>query len=145
MNVQWTRHDRRLDVDLAVALQACGQALIRATSAGQLDEAVVLNLRLWRSIRALAGRCASLGDRDVLVDTADHVAGLLAVEALPCPDPRDVAFVAGRNLSLAGDLAGPIALQSGRDRLLAEWAADGAAKRRFEPWVIERLACAACP
>lgn len=144
MNVQWIRRDHRLDIELGVALEVGGGMLVKARSARQLDDAIVYNLRLWRAIRGLSQRCPGLNDREVLADTADHIASLLAVEPDPLPDPRDVAFVAGRNLSLAGDLAGSAALESGRDSLLAQWAAEPG-RSRFDAWLLARLTCAECP
>lgn len=144
MNVQWIRRDHRLDIELGVALELGGGLLVKARSAGQLDDAIIFNLRLWRAIRVLSQRCPSLNDRELLADTADHIASLLAVEAEPLPDPRDVAFVAGRNLSLASDLAGSAALESGRDALLAQWAAEPG-RCRFDAWLLARLSCADCP
>lgn len=144
MNVQWIRRDHRLDIELGVALEVGADLLVRARSARQLDQAVSYNLKLWRAIRELSERCPSLNDREVLGDTAIHIASLLAVDADPIPDPRDISFVAGRNFSLAGDLAGSAALQNGRDALLAEWAAEPGS-RRFEAWLLERMNHAACP
>lgn len=143
MNVQWIRRDQRLDVELAVALDKGADLLVRARSARQMDEAVVYNLRLWRAIRVLSRQCPGLNDREVLGDTADHVASLLAVEAHP--DPRDLAFVAGRNLSLAEDLAGSSAKDVGRDSMLAQWAGEAGGGQRFETWLLGRLDRACCP
>lgn len=138
MSVLWIRRDHRLDMDLAVGLEAGANLLVRAKSARQLDEAVSFNLRLWRAIRATALRCPSMGEREFLVDTADHVAAMLALDAFPCVDPRDMAFVAGRNMALAADLAAPQASECYRDALVAEWA--GQTKvRQFEHWLLERL------
>lgn len=143
MSVQWIRRSHRLDMDLAIALEAGANLLVRAKSARQLDEAVSFNLRLWRAIRGLALRSPSLSEREVLADTADHVAAMLALDAHPCVDPRDMAFVAGRNMALAADLADPAAAQRGRDALVAEWAAEGG-RHRFEGWLLHRLQGATC-
>jgi len=144
MSVQWIRRDHRLDLDLAVGLEAGANLLVRARSARQLDEAVTFNLRLWRAIRDLAMRCPGMGEREFLAGTADHVAAMLALDAYPSVDPRDMAFVAGRNMALAGDLGGPQAAERHRDALVAEWAAQPGAAR-FEAWLIERLDAAPCP
>ncbi|MGE5548604.1 MAG: hypothetical protein ACM33T_16990 [Solirubrobacterales bacterium] len=143
MSVQWIRHDHRLDVELAVAFDTAGRLLTRARSPRQLDQAIVFNLRLWREVRRLAERCPTLADRDELADAADHVATMLVVDASPCPDPRDIAFVAGRNLALAGDLAGTTAAARCRDALLAEWGRGGG--HQFEEWLLARLAACSCP
>lgn len=144
MNVQWIRRDQRLDIELGVALEVGADLLVRARSARQLDEAVIYNLRLWRAIRELSQRCPSLNDGELLGDTANHVAILLAVDADPIPDPRDISFVAGRNFSLAGDLAGSVALENGRHALMAEWAAEPG-RFRFETWLLARMASPVCP
>lgn len=144
MNVQWIRRDHRLDIELGVALEVGGDLLVRARSARQLDEAVIYNLRLWRTIREMSQRCPGLNDRELLSDTANHVAILLAVDADPVPDPRDISFVAGRNFSLAGDLAGAAALVNGRQTLLAQWASEPG-RSRFEDWLLGRMACQECP
>jgi hypothetical protein len=143
MNVQWIRRDHRLDIELGVALGLGGDMLVKARTARQLDEAIVYNLRLWRSVRMLSQCCPGLNDREILADTADHIASMLAVGADPSPDPRDVSFVAGRNFSLAGDLAGAAALENGRDSMLALWAAEPG-KARFDSWLLGRLGGADC-
>jgi hypothetical protein len=143
MKVQWQRHDHRLDVELAVALEAAGRDLIRARAPAQLDRAIALNLRLWRAVRRLAECCPTLDDRDLMADWADHVAIMLVAEATPCPDPRDLSFVVGRNLSLARDLAGAAAVELARDRLIAEWSNQSGG--RFEEWLLQRIDQAACP
>lgn len=143
MKVHWQRHDHRLDVELAVALEVGARALVKAKSAAQLDRAIVVNLRLWQAVRRLADRCPALDGREMLAATADHVAIMLVAEAVPHPDPRDVAFVAGRSLSLARDLAGEAAANRARDGLVAQWSAGPAC--RFEDWMVDRLAGAACP
>lgn len=139
MSVQWIRRDHRLDKDMAVCLEAGANLLLRAKSDRQLDEAVSYNLRLWRTIRALAAERPFWPEREMLMHVADHVASLLALDACPCVDPRDIAFVAGRNLSLAEDWIGPHSAQRVRDQLVAEWAADPSSAR-FEPWLLNRLA-----
>lgn len=141
MSMEWIRHDHRLDVELAVALEVGARGLSRARSHRQMEDAITFNLRLWRAIRALALRWPSLCDREVLVDTADHVATMLVVDAAPCPDPRDMAFVAGRNLALARDLAGEVASEVTLGRLIDEWTASG--MRSFEHWLLGRFALAA--
>lgn len=143
MNVHWRWHDHRLDVELAVALEAVGIRLAAARSPAQLESAIRATLRLWRVVRALAERCPTLDDRDVLAETADHMAVLLVVDARPCPDPRDIAFVAGRGLSLARDLAGEAAAAGARDSLMAEWSASS--RLSFEDWLVDRLRVAAGP
>jgi hypothetical protein len=139
MNAPWTRQDYRLDVELSVALDLAARHLTQARSNRQLDHAVTFNLRLWRLVRRLAEVCPSLIERDMLVDAADHVAMMLVVDAHPCPDPRDLAFIAGRNLSLARDLAGQVAADCGLGDLLARWS-DAGAGPGFEPWLLDRLA-----
>lgn len=139
MSVQWIRRDYRLDMDLAVSLEAGANLLMRAKSERQLNEAVSYNLRLWRTIRSLAAARPFWPERDMLMHVADHVASLLALDACPCVDPRDISFVAGRNLSLAEDWAGPRSSDRARDQLAAEWAASPSAVR-FEPWLLDRLA-----
>lgn len=138
MSVQWIRRDHRLEMDLAVGLEAGANLLIRAKSARQLDEAIIFNLRLWRGIRALALCCPTMAEREFLAATADHVAAMLALDAYPCVDPRDMAFVAGRNMALAGDLAAPSVTECYRDSLVAEWAAQ-CGRDRFESWLLVRL------
>lgn len=141
MNVQWQRHDHRLDVQLAVALELAAHRLARAKCPDQLDRAIVLNLRLWRAVRRLAERFPALDDREVLGETADYIAVMLVAEATPAPDLRDVTFVAGRNLALARDLAGETAANRARDHLVAEWSDQSAG--RFDDWLVARLGHAA--
>lgn len=143
MSVQWIRRDHRLDVLLAVCLDAGANLLVRAKSERQLDEAVSFNLRLWRQVREMAAARPHWPERDMLMHVGDHVAALLALDACPCVDPRDLAFVAGRNLSLSCDLAGGMGPEHGRDLLVAEWAGCGAADK-FEIWLLRRLTNAAC-
>lgn len=139
MSVQWIRRDHRLDMLLAVCLDAGANLLVRAKSERQLDEAVSYNLRLWRLIRELARARSHWPERDMLIHVADHVAALLALDAQPCVDPRDMAFVAGRNLSLSCDLAGGGgAPEHGRDLMVAEWA-DAGSGDKFEGWLLGRL------
>ncbi|MBC7906655.1 MAG: hypothetical protein H7Y60_07910 [Rhodospirillaceae bacterium] len=138
MSVQWIRRDHRLDMDLAIGLETGANLLVRAKSARQLDEAVTFNLRLWRGIRAVALCCPGMGEREFLIGTADHVASMLALDAYPSVDPRDMAFVAGRNMALAGDLAAAQVAERYRDSLVAEWAAQNG-PHRFEAWLLERL------
>lgn len=139
MSVQWIRRDHRLDVLLAVCLDAGANLLVRAKSERQLDEAVSYNLRLWRLIRDLARGRSHWPEREMLIHVADHVASLLALDAQPCVDPRDMAFVAGRNLSLSSDLAGSGGSEQGRDLMVAEWADSGSGDK-FEGWLLGRLA-----
>lgn len=139
MSVQWIRRDHRLDLVLAVCLDAGANLLVRAKSDRQLDEAVCFNLRLWRSIRELARARPFWPEGEMLTHVADHVATLLALDACPCVDPRDMAFVAGRNMSLASDLAGGALPERGRDHLVAEWAGSSSSAR-FESWLLDRLA-----
>lgn len=141
MNVQRQWRDQRLDVDLAVALEVAAVRLVTARTPAQLDAAIRATLRLWRAVRALAARCPSLNDREVVAETAEHVAVLLVAEARPCPDPRDIAFVAGRGMSLARDLAGGAAATGARDALLAEWSASS--RQPFADWLLTRLETAA--
>lgn len=137
MNVQWHGHGHRLDVELAIALEAAWRRLVAARSPRQLESAILFNLRLWRAVRALAEMRPDLGDGDGLVDTADHIATMLVIDASPCPDPRDVAFVAGRNLSLARGLAGEVAAARIGAELMAEWAATSTAV--FDEWLLQRI------
>ncbi len=137
MNVEWRWLGHRLDLELAVALDVTAGRLLAARSAGQLERAVASVLRLWRMTRMLAEGCPTLDERAMLVDAADHVAVLLVADAAPCPDPRDLAFIAGRGLALARDLAGEAATVRARDALLAEWSASS--RRRFEDWLLDRL------
>ncbi|MEW5727103.1 MAG: hypothetical protein AB1918_04680 [Pseudomonadota bacterium] len=143
MNMHWRWHDQRLDAELAVALEAVGMRLAAARCPAQLEAAIRAALRLWRAVRALAERCSALDDRELLAETADHMAVLLVADARPCPDPRDIAFVAGRGLSLARDLAGEAASGRARDRLMAEWSASS--RLSFEDWLVDRLRVVACP
>jgi hypothetical protein len=144
MSVQWIRRDHRLDMLLAVCLDAGANLLVRAKSERQLDEAVSYNLRLWRQIRETARLRAHWPERDMLIHVADHVAALLALDACPCVDLRDIAFVAGRNLSLAGELAGAAGPENGRDHFVAEWA-EANSTDKFEPWLLDRLVSALVP
>lgn len=138
MSVLWIRRDHRLDMDLAIGLEVGANLLVRAKSARQLDEAVTFNLRLWRAIRTVALRSPGMGEREFLVGTADHVASMLALDAYPSVDPRDMAFVAGRNMALAGDLAAAQMAERHRDALVAEWAGQNS-RHRFEGWLLDRV------
>lgn len=139
MSMQWIRRDHRLDVLLAVCLDAGANLLVRAKSGRQLDEAVSYNLRLWRQIRECARDRPHWPESDAMIHVADHVAALLALDACPCVDPRDIAFVAGRNMSLSCDLAGALPPEHSRDQMVAEWADVGSAVK-FETWLLDRLA-----
>lgn len=143
MSVQWLRHDNRIDVELAVALEHGWRLIVQARAPRQVDRAVAYNLRLWRIVRSLAQRCPSLNDRESLIDTADHIATMLVADIGSCPDSRDLSFIAGRNLSLARDMAGDRAADLSRDALLAEWGRSSS--DRFETWLLGRLDRAACP
>ncbi|MCR6630581.1 MAG: hypothetical protein NVV74_11310 [Magnetospirillum sp.] len=144
MSVQWIRRDLRLDMTLAVGLEAAATLLVRAKSVRQLDAAIIYNLRLWRIIRGVALDRPHLSERTQLLDMADHVAAMLALDATPCVDPRDVAFVAGRNLAVAGHLAESQAFDRARDALVTEWAMTDS-RNSFEAWLMERLAQSASP
>ena len=137
MSVQWTRRDHRLDAELSVAFELGHKRLIGAKSPGQLDQAITYNLRLWRTARTLAGRLPDVVAREDVADTADLVATLLVVDAAPCPDPRDVDFVAGRDLAVARELIPDTAAQHVRDSLIAEWSASG--RGRFDDWLLARV------
>ena len=137
MNAMWSRPGLRPDVELAVALELCAWELTRARSPRQLDQAITLNLKLWRSLRRLA-ELASYR-RESLADAADHVVTMLVAEASPCPDPRDLAFIAGRNLSMARDLAGPAASETAMHRLLTHWGGTAGGLHAFAEWLIRRL------
>lgn len=139
MSVQWIRRDHRLEVVLAVCLDVAGNLLLRAKSERQLDEAVNYNLRLWRAIREMVRDRPHWPECDLLVHVADHVASMLALDASPCVDPRDLAFVSGRNMSLACEMMVGAPLEYGRDVLVADWAAAGS-PLRFEVWLLDRLA-----
>ncbi len=139
MSVQWIRRDHRLEMVLAVCLDVAGGLLVRAKSARQLEDAVSYNLRLWRQIRAIACDRRGWPEREMLIHVADHVAAMLALDACPCVDPRDLAFVAGRNMSLACDLAAPTPLERGRDLLAAQWAAADS-PLGLESWLLELVA-----
>lgn len=139
MSVQWLRRDHRQDMLLAVCLDAGANLLVRAKSEKQLDEAVCYNLRLWRRIRELACDRPHWPECEMLVEVADHVASLLALDAHPCVDPRDVAFVAGRNYALSCDMASGASPETNRDMMVAEWA-DAGSGDRFEHWLLDRLA-----
>lgn len=138
MSVQWIRRDHRLDMILATCLEAAAALLMRAKSARQLEEAVSYNLRLWRRIRALVLERPHLAEYENLLDIADHVAALLAVDACPCVDPRDMAFVAGRNMALASDLIQSQSPEQARDAQVAEWAASES-RCGYESWIMQRL------
>lgn len=138
MSVQWLRRDHRQDMLLAVCLDAGANLLVRAKSEKQLDEAVSYNLRLWRRIRELACERPQWPEGEMLVEVADHVASLLALDAHPCIDPRDVAFVAGRNFALSCDMASGAGPEAGRDIMVAEWAHMGSGDK-FEQWLLARL------
>lgn len=138
MSVQWLRRDHRQDMLLAVCLDAGANLLVRAKSERQLDEAVSFNLRLWRRIRELACDRPHWPEREMLVEVADHVASLLALDAQPCVDPRDVAFVAGRNFALSCDMASGANPETSRDVMVAEWAHMDSGDR-FEQWLLARL------
>lgn len=138
MSMEWVRRGHRRELDYAIGLEAAANLLIRAKSARQLDQAVVYNLRLWRLIRAVAQEAPWLVESELLTGTADHVAALLALDAAPCVDPRDLSFVAGRNLALAADLVHPLSLERGRDALVAEWARSDE-RAGFEEWLLRRL------
>jgi hypothetical protein len=49
-----------------------------------------------------------------------------------------MAFVAGRNMALAGDLVGGDSAEHARDSLVAEWAASET-RSGYERWLIQRL------
>lgn len=136
MTAVWTRPGNRLDVELAVALELGALHFTRAHSPRQLEQAISFNLRLWRAIRRLVLVRPDLCEREALADTADHVATMLVVDAAPCPDPRDLAFIAGRNTALARDLAGRSATERALADLMGSW--EGG-PRGFDRWLIERL------
>lgn len=138
MSVQWLRRDHRQDMLLAICLDAGANLLVRAKSEKQLDEAVSYNLRLWRHIRELACALPHWPEREMLVEVADHVASLLALDAHPCVDPRDLAFVAGRNMSLSCDMASGASPENCRDSMVAEWVHMGGGEK-FEQWLLARL------
>lgn len=138
MSVQWIGHGRRLDIEASVALEQGWRQLVQARSPQQLDSAIVYNLRLWRTLRDLALAHPVLNVGESLEETADHVATMLVLDASPNPDPRDVAFVAGRDLAVANDLLPPPVRARARDGMISEWSAsDGG---RFEEWLLDRLA-----
>ncbi|MGE5503290.1 MAG: hypothetical protein ACM31L_02595 [Actinomycetota bacterium] len=138
MTAIWNRPGGRLDAELAVALDATARCLVRARSPRQLEQAVVYTLRLWRAVRRLAPAHPDPDRRELLRDTADHVATMLVLDPRPCPDPRDLAFIAGRCLSLAEHLAGPSAMAGARAALLGRWAADDR-HDSFEEWLLGRF------
>lgn len=135
MSIHWFRHDAQVDIELAVALEHGWRMVVTARAAGQIERATSYNLKLWRIVRGLALRWPGLNVRDSLVDTADHVATMLMAEG--GPDPRDLAFIAGRNLSLARDTAAERTIELGRDALLAEWGRCSGG--RFEPWLLGQI------
>lgn len=135
MTAVWMRPGNRLDVELAVALDMGARLLTRARSPRQLDQAISYNLRLWRSVRRLAEFHSVLIEREILADAADHVAVMLVVDSSPCPDPRDITFIAGRNIAVARDLAGLAASQRGLAEMLGDWSGAG----RLETWLLERI------
>lgn len=137
MNMEWRWRGHRMDVELAVALDVTAGRLLAARSACQLERAIASVLRLWRMARSLAEECPTLDERAMLIDAADHVAVLLVADSAPCPDPRDLAFIAGRGLALARDLASEAATMRARDALLAEWSESS--RLRFEDWLLDRL------
>lgn len=137
MSVQWTRHGQKLDATLAVAFEMGHRRLVAAKSPRQLDQAITYNLRLWRTARRLAERGSGVSAREDVTDTADLVATLLVLEPKPLPDPRDVDFVAGRNLSIARELAEGSAAARARDTLISEWTTDGSGS--FEDWLLTKV------
>jgi hypothetical protein len=149
MTVTLTRPAIRLDVELAVALELASQQLVRASCPEQLDRAVTFNLRLWRVIRGMVGLRPTLSDRQALMDTADHIATMLVVDASPACDSRDISFVAARNAGLAGDLASPTAIHRAFSELLNGWVdgerlnqtrpGPGPGGKDFECWLLERI------
>lgn len=139
MNALWTRPGLRPDVELAVALELSAYELTRAKSPRQLEQAISLNLRLWRTLRQLTEVGWAVCRRETLADTADHVVTMLVAEATPCPDPRDLAFIAGRNLALARDLAGKSAAESAMAALMSGWGGAGGGINAFVLWLIGRL------
>lgn len=138
MTIHWMPGSVRRDAELAVALNACADQLLRATAVTQMEEAVRANLRLWRSIRERCLRNPTFREADELVDSADHVASLLAAESRIEPHPRDIAFVAGRNMALASDLAEDADIETARLALMREWSSE-AGRARFESWLIGRI------
>ncbi len=138
MTIHWMPRSVSRDAELAVALNACADLLLRASAATQMDEAVHANLRLWRSIRERCLRNPPFREAEELIDSADHVASLLAAESRSEPHPRDIAFVAGRNMALASDLAAESDIESARMALLRDWSAE-VGRARFEAWVIGRV------
>lgn len=137
MSVQWTRHGHKLDATLSVAFEMGHRRLVAARSPAQLDQAITYNLRLWRTARRLAERGNGVSAREDVTDTADLVATLLVVDAAPLPDPRDVDFIAGRDLAIARELAAGSAADRARDTLIAEWSASG--RGRFEDWLLAKV------
>lgn len=137
MSVQWTRHGQKLDATLSVAFEMGHRRLVAARSPAQLDQAITYNLRLWRMARRLAERGNGVSAREDVTDTADLVATLLVVDAAPLPDPRDVDFIAGRDLAIARELAGGWAAERARDTLIFEWSTDGAGA--FEDWLLSKI------
>ncbi|OAN44349.1 hypothetical protein [Magnetospirillum moscoviense] len=138
MTIHWMPRNASRDAELAVALNACADQLLRASTQGQLEEAVFANLRLWRSIRELCLRNPAFREADELIDSADHVASLLAAQGQLEPHPRDIAFVAGRNMALAGDLAEEQGVETARLALMRDWSVEGG-RTRFESWLIGRI------
>jgi hypothetical protein len=139
MTALWSRPGNRLDLELAVAFELAALHLTRAHSPRQLDQAISFNLHLWRTVRRLVPVRPELCEREMLSDTADHVATMLVVDASPCPDPRDLAFIAGRNTALARDLAGRAVTERMLAELLEAWNAADPRGRRFERWLTERI------
>jgi len=142
MTIQWRPRVGREDLELAVALNACADLLLRAQTNAQMDEAVRANLRLWRTIRERCMQHPLDYDADELMDSADHVAALLAAEYQSTPHPRDIAFVAGRNLALAGDFGADADVQGRFAHLMRQWSESGD-RARFENWLLHRVALAA--
>jgi hypothetical protein len=139
MTIHWGRPDPRQDVELAVALNSCADLLLKARTEEQVDEAIRANLRLWRSIRERCLRNPAFREAEELIDSADHVTTLLAAETHAIPHPRDVAFVAGRNMALASELADDARIEDGRLGLLRQWSTDEK-RQRFESWLLGRIA-----
>lgn len=138
MTIHWMPKSASRDAELAVALNACAEQLLRASAATQMEEAVRANLRLWRSIRERCLRNPAFREAEELIDSADHVASLLAAESRIDPHPRDIAFVAGRNMALASDLADESDIETARLALMHAWSAESG-RNRFEAWLIGRV------
>jgi len=139
MTIHWMPKSTCRDSELAVGLNACADLLLRASSLTQMEEAVKANLRLWRSIRERCLRNPHFREAEELIDSADHIASMLAADSRSEPQPRDIAFVAGRNMALASDLAPDNEVETVRLALMREWSAEGG-RAGFEAWLLGRIA-----